>query len=140
MKTFFTSERFGSPQIIAALLLLAFLLQCVWLINRTLHATGGMNPIEQERIHEGLRQWHGKAIAGTRDTNAAANSSFPYNGLASDTVRSPLWYLIASAPLVGAPAQLGPHRIYAWGWLARAPYLLFGLLLGASLWYVARRL
>src|SRR5208282_6232792 len=27
-----------------------------------------------------------------------------------------------------------------WGWLARAPYLLFGVLLGASLWYVARRL
>src|SRR6202043_4250725 len=27
-----------------------------------------------------------------------------------------------------------------WGWLARAPYLTFGVLLGASLWYVARRL
>jgi len=27
-----------------------------------------------------------------------------------------------------------------WGWLARAPYLVFGVLLGASLWYVSRRL
>jgi hypothetical protein len=27
-----------------------------------------------------------------------------------------------------------------WGWLARAPDLVFGLLLGASLWYVSRRL
>jgi hypothetical protein len=35
-------------------------------------------------------------------------------------------------------AQTG--SFHYWGWLARAPYLIFGVLLGASLWYVARRL
>jgi hypothetical protein len=30
--------------------------------------------------------------------------------------------------------------IREWGWFARIPYLIFGLLLGASLWYVSRRL
>ena len=33
-----------------------------------------------------------------------------------------------------------PETIDSWGWLARAPFFAFGLLLGASLWYVARRL
>ena len=43
-------------------------------------------------------------------------------------------------PLLLWPRPLQPDSIFYWGWLARAPSLIFSLLLGASLWYVARRL
>jgi hypothetical protein len=141
MRTFFTSERFGGPQAIAALLLLLFLLQCTWLVSRTLRTHSGIDFAEQERIHEGLRQWRRQAIAGTPAATPVSESSiqFPQRD-GYDTNRSPLWYLVAAAPLVVWPGHLGPETLHYWGWLARAPYFVFGLLLGASLWYVARRL
>ena len=138
--TFFTRERFGGPQAIAALLLLAFLLQCAWLINRTLRTNGGTNIGELERVHEGLQQWRGRGTAGTIDSEFRRQISFEFPKDEYDRDRSPLWYLIASAPLVAWSGALGPETVHSWGWLARAPYIVFGLLLGASLWYVARRL
>ena len=140
MMTFFTRERFGGPQAIAALLLLAFLLQCAWLISRTLRTNGGTNIGELERIHEGLQQWRGRGIAGTIDSEFRRQVSFEFPKDEYDRDRSPLWYLIASAPLVAWSGTLGPETVHSWGWLARSPYIIFGLLLGASLWYVARRL
>jgi hypothetical protein len=140
MMTFFTRERFGGPQAIAALLLLAFLLQCAWLISRTLRTNGGTNIGELERIHEGLQQWRGRGIAGTIDSEFRRQVSLEFPKDEYDRDRSPLWYLIASAPLVAWSGTLGPETVHSWGWLARAPYIVFGLLLGASLWYVARRL
>ena len=59
---------------------------------------------------------------------------------AYDAHHSPLWYLIAAAPLRLRPVALQPENIRALHWSAAVPYLCFGLLLGASLWYVARRL
>ena len=138
--TFFTRERFGGPQAIAALLLLVFLLQCAWLISRTLRSNGGTNIGELERIHEGLQQWRGRGIAGTIDSEFRRQVSFEFPKDEYDRDRSPLWYLIASAPLVAWSGTLGPETVHSWGWLARSPYIIFGLLLGASLWYVARRL
>ena len=138
--TFFTRERFGGPQAIAALLLLAFLLQCAWLISRTLRTNGGTNIGELERIHEGLQQWRGRGIAGTIDSEFRRQVSLEFPKDEYDRDRSPLWYLVASAPLVAWSGTLGPETVHSWGWLARAPYIIFGLLLGASLWYVARRL
>ena len=35
---------------------------------------------------------------------------------------------------------MSPVAVIGWLWLTRAPYILFGTLLGASLWYVSRRL
>jgi len=55
-----------------------------------------------------------------------------------DSIISALWYLIASAPSLLLLGKYG--RLPIFGWLAHAPYLIFGVLLGASLWYVARRL
>ena len=57
-----------------------------------------------------------------------------------DANHSPLWYLLASLPLLGWTGTSEAGSFHYWGWLARVPYLIFGLLLGASLWYVARRL
>ena len=53
---------------------------------------------------------------------------------------SPLWYLIAAAPLLLRRFPLRPENIRELHLLAAAPYIIFGLLLGASLWYVSRRL
>ena len=51
---------------------------------------------------------------------------------------SPITGLVASLPTPSAsPDQPLPER---WKWLCRAPFMVMGVLFGASLWYVARRL
>src|SRR5678816_4939948 len=40
----------------------------------------------------------------------------------------------------GRSQAIAALLVPASGWLARSPYFVFGLLLGASLWYVSRRL
>jgi hypothetical protein len=55
-----------------------------------------------------------------------------------DQDRSPLYYLIAAAPLLLRSGSWLPESLQPL--LAASPYLFFGVMLGASLWYVARRL
>ena len=143
MGGFFTRERFGEPQIIAGLLLLAFLAQCIWLASRTVKSAGQGDRELFFRLQEGLRQWHGEKIAGTSYWLASGRSdSMSYFPMVVDEsrYRSPLYYLIASAPLAVSGNPLTPESQRSWEWLARVPYLLLGVLLGASLWYVSRRL
>ena len=130
MGRFFTRERFGRPQILAGLLLLVFLGQCAWLVHRS----AGLTPGEESRISEGLR----RSNEG-RNKHASSLLQETETGV-SDSNHSSLWYLVASAPLLLWPEGMRLHSDHSLVWLARAPYLLFGILLGASLWYVARRL
>jgi len=142
MGAFFTRERFGKPQFLAAGLLLLFLGQCVWLVVR------GTSPSEVEtanlfRAQEGLRQWRAESIAGTPcDERLEAGTAMPPqledNG-GYDPNHSPLWYLLASFPLTG-PEWWQARALPYWGWLTRTPNIFFGLVLGASLWYVSHRL
>jgi hypothetical protein len=143
MGQFFTRQRFGKPQLIAAGLLFLFLAQCAWLITR---GTAPLDVTSSElfRVHEGLRQWQGRSVAGTpSEERAEAGVSVPpeieENG-GYDPNHSPLWYLLASLPLLSRPGSLYANTLSLWGWLVRVPYIVFGILLGASLWYVARRL
>ena len=143
MGQFFTRQRFGKPQFIAAGLLLFFLAQCAWLITR---GTAPLDVTSSElfRVHEGLRQWQGGSVAGTpSEERGEAGASVPpeieENG-GYDPNHSPLWYLLASLPILSWPASLYANTLSLWGWLVRIPYIAFGILLGASLWYVARRL
>jgi hypothetical protein len=135
MGIFFTSERFGTPQILAGTLLLVFLAECGWLIAH--EDRGAVSAEEYSRVHEGLAQWQGKFIAGTPVGSGEASEAIRIRGNAYDSEHSPLWYLIESAPLavfrVDLDSRLGL-------WLSRLPYVLIGALLGASLWYVSRRL
>jgi len=142
MSKFFTRERFGQPQVIAGLLLLMFLGQCAWLMAR------GKEPLQVDsqdffRVQEGLQQWRGQSIAGTpSDARLEAGTLPPIevqenNGY--DPNHSPLWYLVASVGLANWQSHGKDSALY-WAWLARIPYVIFGALLGASLWYVARRL
>lgn len=142
---FFMRESIGKPQYIAGTLLLVFLAQCLWLVGHTLHA-GDFEIRELYRIDTGLRLWRGIAPV------TAENGNEPHPELSLwlppriqenggiDPDHSELWYRIAAAPVVFWPGNSSYRGLGAWGWLARAPYLVFGVLLGASLWYVARRL
>ena len=145
MGGFFTRERFGQPQFLAGLLLLALFAQCLWLVGRKPRHPGAESA-EGFRIREGLRQWKGEQIAGAAHAEGQAATGeelapfdFARNG-GYDPNHSPMWYLIASAPLLPWPQALQEDALPHPEWLVQAPYLVFALLLGASLWYVARRL
>ncbi len=120
----FTRDRIGTPQIVALIFLFAFLAQCAFLALR-------MPPSEAEisYAHQGRLALRGEMRI-------------------SDSQRSPLPYLIAAA---GAPSwktgaipeglEINLPPSPQWQQLrARLPFILCGALLGASLWYVARRL
>jgi hypothetical protein len=143
MHPFFTRERFGRPQFLAGLLLLAFLVQAVWLVHAELAATQGVESREAVRIGEGWKQWHGRGIAAAPLMEPAENvvrDPFDTNSRGYDVEHSPLIYLVSSAPLLIWPRDLGWDTAAYWRWLPRIPFLACGLFLGASLWYVARRL
>lgn len=115
MSSYFTRDRFGSPQAIAAILLLFFLGQCLWF-----SANAPLTDREIAYVLQGQQQWH------TRD-------------IAPHEHPSPITGLVAALPLLASHAgqqQVPPY----WRWLARAPFMLMGALFGASIWYVARRL
>ena len=57
-----------------------------------------------------------------------------------DTEHSPLLSIVTAAPLLAWPRDLSRESVEYWRWLPRLPFLACGLFLGASLWYVARRL
>ena len=134
MGIFFTRERFGKPQVLAAMLLLAFVAECGWLIAH--EDPAAISAEEYSRVQEGLAQWQGRLVAGTPGGPHGSEAiRMPRN--AYDSEHSPLWYLVESAPLalfrLNLDSRLGL-------WLSRLPYVLIGALLGASLWYVSRRL
>lgn len=152
MARFFTHERFGRPQVLAACLLLAFLVQCLWLVEKGVRH-GTVNPAEIYRLERGTALWKSRGSGlsadapevpdlGEEDSGSeldpALRLAFEDGGY--DPHHSPLWYLIAAAPLQLRPVAFQPENIRALHWSAAVPYLAFGLLLGASLWYVARRL
>jgi hypothetical protein len=143
MGKFLTRERFGRPQVLAGFLLLAFLAQCAWLLGRGTQP-GEIDSSQLFRVIEGLQQWSGDSVAGTpsverMEAGTPTPREIDHND-GYDPNHSPLWYLLASAPLLGWTGTSEVGSFHHWGWLARAPYLIFGVLLGASLWYVARRL
>jgi hypothetical protein len=139
MSRFFTRERFGRPQFVAGALLVVFLAQGLWLLRVRAHG----DAIELGRIEEGLGQWKGEQIAGTPST-AGASLEFQNSQVGGrnrfDTQRSPLWYLIASFPFLIASGGLAGTSGFYPDCVASLPFLAFGALLGASVWYVARRL
>jgi len=138
----------GAPQFIAAALLLVYLLECAWLV--VIETRHGLLPDSNHAlcIYQGLEQWKGGAIAGTPESpRSGAATGAPSAGRAGplrvrdgyDEDRSPLYYLIAAAPLLVRPAALPPDSQIGQLWMA-TPYLFFGVMLGGSLWYVSRRL
>lgn len=134
----------GKPQFIAVALLLVYAAQCLWLAQIEFRS-----PVRDEqqllRTYEGLQQWRRGRIAGVPRQAplevpaqlAGVPISIQNSTLKQD--RSPLYYLIAAAPVAPWPTLFLQGRPL-WRWLALAPYLFFGITLGGSLWYVTRRL
>ena len=126
---------------------MVYLLQCVWLVRvQTLHASVPDSD-QALRIYQGLEQWESGTIAGTPESlRSEAATGVPSAGRAGhlrvrdgyDQDRSPLYYLVAAAPLLLRPRAWLPESLQPL--LAATPYLFFGVMLGVSLWYVARRL
>jgi hypothetical protein len=143
MSKLFRPDRVGRPQWIAGSLLLLFVAQCVWLMSRGTQSLE-VDTSELFRVQEGLAQWNGEAIAGIPSAAREVTGTSVPPSLAQnqdyDPHHSPLWYLVASAPLLGWDGSSAAQRLQHWGFLSRLPYLMFGALLGASLWYVSRRL
>jgi hypothetical protein len=148
MTGFFTRQRFGRPQFLAGGLLLVFLAQAVWLVHCELHASealgaSGLSASEQVRIAAGWRQIHGGGVAGAPfpDSPGSLPLEISRDQAGFDTEQSPLLALVTAAPLLAWPQNLpADESSPAWRWLPRIPFLAFGVFLGASLWYVARRL
>ncbi|MGO9863740.1 MAG: hypothetical protein ACLPLR_09040 [Terriglobales bacterium] len=154
IRRFFHPDGFRAPQFIAAAFLLAYLLQCVWLVRAQRLHDPAPNSTQALRITQGLEQWRGRGIAGTPGSlslsslssrpNAASGTPSPgwdEHPRARDSYdpdRSPLYFLVAAAPLLARPAAWLPPAFVPLALVA--PYLFFGVMLGASLWYVARRL
>jgi hypothetical protein len=141
------SDAFRAPQFIAAALLLVYLLQCIWLVRvQTLQAA--LPDSDQSlRIYQGLQQWKRGVIAGTPESlRSEGATGLPSAGRSGhlrvrdgyDQDRSPLYYLVTASPLLVRPGAWLPESLQPL--LAATPYLFFGVMLGASLWYVTRRL
>jgi hypothetical protein len=148
MTGFFTRQRFGRPQFLAGALLLLFLAQAVWLVHSELiHSesrtpeSSALSASEEVRIAAGWRQIHGDGIAGAPfpDAPGSLPMEVSRDDAGFDTEHSPLIPLITAAPLLAWPQPLQTTS-QTWRWLPRIPFLAFGVFLGASLWYVARRL
>jgi hypothetical protein len=148
LRRFLDPGSVGTPQFIAAALLLVYLLECAWLV--VIETRQALLPDSNHAlcIYEGLEQWKGGAIAGTpQSLRSEAATGMPSAGHAGhlrvrdgyDQDRSPLYYLIAAAPLLVRPAALPPDSPIGQLGIAM-PYLFFGVMLGGSLWYVCRRL
>ena len=147
MRRFFQSASIGGPQFAAAALLGLYLLQCLWLVWVQVRHEGS-DPDQMLRVYIGLQQWKGGAVAGTPDSlrsevatgEASAGRSGHLRARDGfDEDRSPLYYLVAASPFLPRPASWTYGRLL-WHVLAPAPYLFFSVMLGGSLWYVARRL
>ena len=148
IRRFLDPDSVGWPQFIAAGLLLAYALQCAWLVwVETAH--GSLPDSAHDLcIFHGLEQFRGGSIAGTPDmqrsdsaTPMPSTNRAPHPRLHDgyDQDRSPLYYLTCAAPFLLKPAALRTESQLGQLW-ATAPYLFFGVMLGGSLWYVSRRL
>jgi hypothetical protein len=111
--------RVGRPQVFAGLMLLAFMAQCLWTAN-----TRKLSDLEYRYIAAGLKPANEKAVNASPFTGWVAALPVQLTSLARK---------IATPALSAALAVPRP-------WLLRLPFTIFGVWLGAALWWVARRL
>ncbi len=121
-------RRYGAPQVFAATLLLLFLVQCGWFV-----ANVPLNQVEGNYILRGFELLRG---------NRAADRH--HSPLIAEAAVAGIWPLAIreaeTAWLNGRGPSLDQFTLDRYRWLVRAPFLMAGLFLGASVWYIARRL
>lgn len=107
----------GRPQIFAGLMLLAFFAEALWI-----SASRKISPLEHDYVGSGFTQRAGQEYR----------------------ISSPLTGFVAALPFKVARRAAGHIVSEQWvvppPWLARLPFIIFGVWLGGALWWVARRL
>jgi len=116
MPSFRILPNLGLPQIAALAMLFMFVAQCLWFM-----AQAPITQMESSYIEDGLLHVDRLVNAGTE-------------------YHSPLIPVLAGVPARIIDAQGNFSSLSKYRFLIRLPFLVAGLLLGASLWYVARRL
>jgi hypothetical protein len=106
----------GWPQVASLVLLLVFVTQCVWFMAHV-----PITQMESSYIEDGLLH-----------VDRIANAGSEY--------RSPLIAVLAGIPAKVTDGERHFARLSDFRFLIRLPFLVAGVMLGASLWYVARRL
>jgi hypothetical protein len=138
----------GRPQRLAGLLLLVFLIECLWVVNRQ-----ELSPQDYRYALCGREMWERPSpLAGYFTTcgNLNGDGTFAYRVaglpltaermvlLGTDLLRKPEDRLYAGA-LSGSTWETR-HQIRGVKYLMHVPFLLFSVWLGGGLWWVCRRL
>src|SRR3984885_5162600 len=141
--------KIGRPQQLAALLLLVFLAECVWVVSRQ-----QLSQQDYRYAECGREMWERPSpLAGYFTTcgNLNGDGTFAYRVaglpltlqrlvlLAGDKLRSPANRLYAEGSLNGSTWE-ARHEIGSVKYLLHLPFVFFALWLGVGLWWVSRRL
>jgi hypothetical protein len=139
----------GRPQRLAGLLLLVFLIECLWVVSRQ-----ELSPADYRYALCGREMWERPSpLAGYFTTcgNLNGDGTFAYRVaglpltaerlvlLAADKLRTPADRLYASGALNGSIWETR-HQIGGVKYLMHVPFILFSVWLGGGLWWVCRRL
>lgn len=139
----------GRPQRLAALLLLVFLAECLWVVNRQ-----EISEHDYRFARCGREMWERPSpLAGYFTTcgNLGGDGTFAYRVagfpltaqrlvlLGVDKLRSPADRLYANGSLNGSTWE-ARHEIGSVKYLLHLPFIFFAMWLGAGLWWVTRRL
>jgi hypothetical protein len=120
-------RRYGAPQVFAASLLLLFLFQCGWFVANVPLSQGEGNYI----------------LRGIALLRGVQESDPHHSPLIAEAAVAGIWPVAmreAESTWLNGHGSLDQFALDRYRWLVRAPFLMAGLFLGASVWYIARRL
>jgi hypothetical protein len=141
--------KIGRPQRLAALLLLFFFAECLWVVNRQ-----QLSQQDYRYAECGRQMWERPSpLAGYFTTcgNLNGDGTFAYRlagfpltvqrlaMLGVDKLRKPEDRLYAEGTLHGSMWE-ARHELFSVKYLLHLPFVFFAIWLGAGLWWVARRL
>ncbi|WP_433967389.1 hypothetical protein [Tunturiibacter gelidiferens] len=141
--------KFGRPQQWAALLLLIFLAECLWVVGRQ-----QLSQQDYRYAECGREMWERPSpLAGYFTTcgNLNGDGTFAYRVaglpltvqrlvmLGTDNLRKPDNRLYAQGSLHGSTWE-ARHELFSVKYLLHLPFIFFAVWLGGGLWWVSRRL
>ena len=145
----FARIEIGRPQRLAALLLLFFMVQCLWVVHKQ-----EISPQDYRFARCGREMWERPSpLTGYFTTCGNLNgdgtfayrlAGFPLTAqrlmlLAGDKLRRPENRLYVNGSLNGSTWE-ARHELFSVKYLLHLPFVFFAMWLGAGLWWVARRL
>jgi hypothetical protein len=145
----FPRIQIGWPQRLAALLLLFFLAECLWVVNKQ-----ELSSQDYRFARCGREMWERPSpLSGYFTTcgNLNGDGTFAYRVagfpltlqrivlLAADKLRSPENRLYAEGTLNGSTWE-ARHELFSVKYLLHLPFVFFAVWLGGGLWWVSRRL